>query len=51
MESSQKPYLENAIIISIKGRVLGIYLEETIIRKDTCIPMFTAVILTTSKAW
>lgn len=38
MESSQKPCLENAIIISIKGRVLGIYLEKTIIPKDICIP-------------
>ena len=27
----------------------GIYLDKTIIQKDTCIPMFTAALLTTAK--
>ena len=31
--------------------VLGIYPEATIIEKDTCTPMFTAVIFTTARAW
>ena len=30
---------------------LGIYPEKTIIRKDTCTPMFTAVLLTIAKTW
>ena len=29
----------------------GIYLETTIIRKDTCTPMFTAALLTKTKTW
>ena len=39
MESPQKPYLENAIIISIKGRALGIYLEKTIIGEGNGTPL------------
>ena len=29
--------------------LLGIYLEKTIIQKDTCTPMFVAAIFTTAK--
>ena len=29
----------------------GIYPEKTIIRKDTCTPMFTAALFTIAKAW
>jgi len=29
--------------------LLGIHLEKTIIQKDTCIPMFTAALFTTTK--
>ena len=29
----------------------GIYPEKTIIQKDTCIPMFTAVLFTIAKTW
>ena len=29
--------------------LLGIYPEKTIIQKDTCIPMFTAALFTTTK--
>ena len=31
--------------------LLGIYLEKTIIQKDTCIPMFIAALFTISKTW
>ena len=30
---------------------LGIYLDKTIIQKDTCTPMFIAALLTTAKTW
>ena len=31
--------------------LLGIYLKETIIRKDTCTPMFTAALFTIARTW
>ena len=31
--------------------LLGIYLEETLLRKDTCTPMFIAALLTIAKTW
>ena len=31
--------------------LLSIYLEKTIIQKDTCTPMFTAALFTTAKTW
>ena len=31
--------------------LLGMYLEKTIIRKDTRTPMFTAALLTIAKIW
>ena len=31
--------------------LLGIYLEKTLIRKDTCTPMFTAAPFTIAKTW
>ena len=31
--------------------LLDIYLEETIIQKDTCIPMFIAALFTIAKIW
>ena len=31
--------------------LLGIYLEKTKIRKDTCTPMFIAALFTTAKTW
>ena len=31
--------------------LLGIYPEETKIEKDTCIPLFVAVIFTMAKTW
>ena len=31
--------------------ILGIYLEETIIQKDTCTSMFTAALFTIAKMW
>ena len=31
--------------------LLGIYPEKTIIRKDTCTPMFIAALFTIAKAW
>ena len=31
--------------------LLGIYLDKTVIQKDTCIPMFTAALLTIAKTW
>ena len=31
--------------------LLGIYLEKNLIRKDTCIPMFTAALFTIAKTW
>ena len=30
---------------------LGIYLKKTLIRKDTCTPMFTATLFTIAKTW
>ena len=31
--------------------LLGIYLEKTVIQKDTCTPMFTAALFTIAKTW
>ena len=31
--------------------LLGIYLEKTLIRKDTCTPMFIAALFTITKTW
>ena len=31
--------------------LLGIYLEKTIIQKDTCTPMFTAALFTVTRSW
>ena len=31
--------------------LLGMYLEKTIIQKDTCTLMFTAALFTTAKTW
>ena len=31
--------------------LLGIYLEKTLIRKDTCTPMFIAALFTIAKTW
>ena len=31
--------------------LLDIYLEKTIIRKDTCTPMFIAALFTIAKTW
>ena len=31
--------------------LLGIYPEETIIEKDTCTPVFTAVLFTIARTW
>ena len=31
--------------------LLGIYLAETKIEKDTCIPLFTAALLTIARTW
>ena len=31
--------------------LLGIYLDKTIIRKDTCTPLFIPVPVTTAKTW
>ena len=31
--------------------LLGIYPEETLIRKDTCTPMFIAALFTIAKTW
>ena len=30
---------------------LGIHLEETLIQKDTCTPMFIAALFTIAKTW
>ena len=34
-----------------KSKPLGIYLEETTIRKDPCTPTFTAALFTIAKTW
>ena len=31
--------------------LLGIYLDKTIIQKDTCTPMFIVALFTTAKTW
>ena len=31
--------------------LLGIYLEKTIIQKDTCTPMFIAALFTVTRTW
>ena len=31
--------------------LLGIYLQKTIIQKDTCTPMFTAALFTIARTW
>ena len=31
--------------------LLGIYLDKTIIQKDTCTPMFRAALFTIAKSW
>ena len=45
MEVSQKLPYDPAIPL------LGIYLEKTIILKDTCTPMSTAALFTIAKIW
>ena len=35
----------------IRNLFLGIYLDKTIIQKDTCTPMFIAALFTIVKAW
>ena len=47
MEVSQKTKLPYDPAIP----VLGMYPEETIIRKHTCIPMFILTLFTMAKAW
>ena len=42
---SPKPSYDSAIPL------LGIYTEETEIEKDTCTPMFTAVLFTIARTW
>ena len=37
--------------LKIANPLLGIYLEKTIIQKDTCTPVFTAALFTTARAW
>ena len=32
-------------------QLLGIYLDKTIIQKDTCTPMFTEALFTKTKTW
>ena len=32
-------------------QLLGIYPDKTVIRKDTCTPMFTAALFTIAKSW
>ena len=45
--------LKNKIKLSYDPAIplLGMYLEKTIIRKDTCTPMFTASLFTTARTW
>ena len=31
--------------------LLGIYLDKTLIQKDTCTPVFIAALFTTAKTW
>ena len=31
--------------------LLGIYLDKTVIQKDTCTPIFNATLFTTAKTW
>jgi len=35
----------------IQQSLLGIYLDKTIIQKDTCIPMFISALFTITKTW
>ena len=45
----KKPKLEMSCDPAIP--LLGIYPEKTIIRKDTCTPMFITALFTTAKTW
>ena len=51
MEVSQKPKLEPPYDPEVT--LLDLYLKNTrtAIRKDTCIPVFTAALLTIAKGW
>ena len=49
MEVPQKT--ENRTIIDLAISLLGTYLEETMTRKDTCTPVFTAALYTIAKTW
>ena len=47
MERPQKTSLPYVLAIPL----LGIYLDKTIIKKDTCTPMFIAALFTIVKTW
>ena len=49
MEFPKKLKIE--LLYDLAISLLGIYLEKTIILKDTCTPMFTAPLFTTAKMW
>ena len=43
--------IRNKTTIQPNNPILGIYPEETIIEKDTCIPMFTAALFIIARTW
>ena len=53
MENSREIPLKirNKTTIQPNNPILGIYPEETIIEKDTCIPMFTAALFIIARTW
>ena len=49
MKVSQK--MKNRVPYDPAMPLLGIYPEETLIRKDTCTPVFIAVLFTIARTW
>ena len=49
MAIPQKTEIESPYDLAIP--LLGIYPEKTIIQKDTCTPMFIAILFTIAKTW
>ena len=44
-------FLKKVVIKPPYDMVYGIYLEETKIERDTCIPLFIAALFTTARTW
>ena len=51
LKTVQRFFTKLKIELPYDPPLLGIYLEKTIIQKDTCTPMFTAALFTIARTW